>query len=379
MPPIGCFVKIFWSNPAKLKYEVIYEQLPMRVRYYAPAHIQDEPSLGEGESETRPARQMAVPLIMVPPLGVTTETFDLMPDRSVVKHMVDAGFKVYMVDWGKPEKSHAHLGLKDYCDTLMSQALTAVREHSQVEQVSLFGWCMGGLLCLLYNGLGEDKQIKNLVTVASPIDLRDGKNVMTLASNALNVTARFVRKYSEFRLEKLKPDLLGIPGWLVSLGFKATAPVASITGYWDLITRLGDREFLEKQTTTLDYLNNMMLYPGGVVRDFMVQFTIDNRMAKGKVKIGEKISQLSNIESALLVFAGETDHLVPPSMAKRSLDLVASDDKLFLRAPGGHMGVILGSQARDNVWQTSVDWLRPRSALEITSEDSIATRQTQAA
>ncbi|MDX1669652.1 MAG: alpha/beta hydrolase, partial [Limnobacter sp.] len=218
--------------------------------------------------------------------------------------------------------------------------------------------------CLLYGGLGEDKHLKNLVTVASPIDLRDGKNVMTFASQALNVTARFVRKYSEFRLEKLKPDLMGIPGWLVSLGFKATAPVSSLTGYWDLITKLGDRDFVEKQTTTLDYLNNMMLYPGGVVRDFMVQFTIDNRMAKGKVKIGNKTSQLGNIDAALLVFAGETDHLVPPSMAKRSMDLVASQDKLFLRAPGGHMGVILGSQARDNVWQISADWLRPRSAVQ---------------
>lgn len=347
----------------KTEYDVIFEKLPMRIRYYAPDEVGHEASIS-GETERRPARQMAVPLLMVPPLGVTSETFDLMPNRSVVKHMVNAGYRVYMVDWGKPTKADAHLGLQDYADNMMSLAREAVRQHSGVEEISLFGWCMGGLLCLLHASLAEDKRIQNIVTVASPIDLRSGRNVMSFAAGALNTTARFVRKYTEFRLDRINPGLLGIPGWMVSLGFKMTAPVASVTTYWDLITRIWDRDFVEQHTTTSDYLNNMMLYPGGVIRDFMVRFAIDNRMAQGKVKVGEKVADLANINASMLVFAGETDHLVPASMAKQSLDLVSSTDKLFMRAPGGHMGVILGSKAPENVWQVSADWLRPRSALQ---------------
>lgn len=355
------FRKEILIQSGKTEYEVIAEQLPMRVRYYAPAQQSASASLANGEIETPAQRQHPVPVVLVPPLGVTTETFDLMPDRSLVKFMVEAGYRVYLVDWGKPERKDAHLGLYDYSHDMMGEALRVVRAHSNSQDISLFGWCMGGLLCLLYAGYGEDKHLRNLVTVASPIDLRDGKNIMAVASNTLNVTARFIRKYSEFRLDRINPTLFSPPGWMVSLGFKLTAPVASITTYWDLLTRLNDRDFVEQHTTTSDYLNNMMLYPGGVVRDFMIRFAVDNKLAKGKVKIGEKISDLGNITANMLVFAGETDHLVPASMARKSLTMVASVDKSFWLAPGGHMGVILGSKAREHVWQKAADWLRPLS------------------
>ncbi|MEK9816675.1 MAG: alpha/beta hydrolase, partial [Limnobacter sp.] len=131
--------------------------------------------------------------------------------------------------------------------------------------------------------------------------------------------------------------------------------------YWDLLTRLNDRDFVEQHTTTADYLNNMMLYPGGVLRDFMVRFAVDNKLAQGKVKIGDKFSDLGNITANMLVFAGETDHLVPGSMAKKSLKLVSSKDKSFLLAPGGHMGVILGSQAREQVEAPLPETRRPRN------------------
>lgn len=372
------FRKEILIQSGKTEYEVIAEHLPMRVRYYAPTASAPSASLAEGEIEAPTNRQHAVPLVLVPPLGVTTETFDLMPDRSLVKAMVEAGFRVYLVDWGKPERKDGHLGLFDYSNIMMGQALQAVREHSGTKELSMFGWCMGGLLCLLYAGYGHDKHIRNLVTVASPIDLRDGKNIMAVASNTLNVTARFIRKYSEFRLDRINPALFSPPGWMVSLGFKLTAPVASITTYWDLLTRLNDRDFVEQHTTTADYLNNMMLYPGGVVRDFMIRFAVDNKLAHGKVKIGDQISDLGNITANMLVFAGETDHLVPASMAKKSLKMVASKDKSFLLAPGGHMGVILGSQAREHVWKQAADWLRGHSQAEAPAPKTRRPRNTLA-
>lgn len=355
------FRKDILIQSGKTEYEVIAEDSPMRVRYYAPAAVPARASIASGEEETPPNRQHPVPIVLVPPLGVTTETFDLMPDRSLVRHMVEAGFKVYLIDWGKPNRKQAHLGLYDYSHNLMGSALKAVRTHSGSQDISLFGWCMGGLLCLMYAGFGHDKHIRNMVTVASPIDLRDGKNIMAYAANTLNITARFIRKYSEFRLERINPALFAPPGWMVSLGFKLTAPVASITTYWDLITRIWDRDFVEQHTTTADYLNNMVLYPGGVLRDFMIRFAVDNKFAHGKVKIGPKITDLRRLSCNLLVFAGDTDHLVPASMARKSLDLAASDDKQFMLAPGGHMGVILGSKARDHVWQPAAEWLRCHS------------------
>jgi polyhydroxyalkanoate synthase len=141
--------------------------------------------------------------------------------------------------------------------------------------------------------------------------------------------------------------------------------VGSITTYWDLLMRLWDREFVESHSTTADYLNNMLSYPAGVVQDMLIQVAVDNKLAKGEIRLGKRISRFANISAPLYVFAGETDVLVAPSTARLIMELVGSTDKHFEIAPGGHMGVILGARAQSNVWKKSADWLAARSTTEL--------------
>jgi polyhydroxyalkanoate synthase len=148
---------------------------------------------------------------------------------------------------------------------------------------------------------------------------------------------------------------------MTTLVFKMTDPVGSVTTYWDLVTRLSDREFVKSHSTTSDYLNNMLMYPGGVLKEMAVKVVVDNQLAKGKVEVGDKLAELDAIESNLLAFAGETDILVPAEIAEKIVDIVASKDREFRLAPGGHMGVIIGSKAQNAVWAESVDWLAKRS------------------
>lgn len=340
-------------------FELVYDGDPMSVRYYGLPDEQDI-ELADGSRMEIQRRQQPVPLVLVPPLGVTTETFDLMPQRSLVRYMAARGFRTYLIDWGKPTREHAGLGLYDYADLMFSTALARIRKHAGVQDVSLMGWCMGGLLCLLYQGLEQDKHIRNIVTVASPIDLRGGGIVAGVAQ-AMNAPAQLIRKYTDFRLDTLNPARLHAPPWLTTLSFKMTDPVGSVTTYWDLVTRLWDREFVESHSTTADYLNHMLLYPGGVIRDMTVKVAVDNKLAAGQIEIGNKLARLDKIKVPLLVLAGETDILVPPPIAQKIIDVVASRDKEFHVAPGGHMGVILGSKAQRAVWVQSADWLAQRS------------------
>lgn len=342
-------------------YEVVYEGDPMKLRYYPPpaeAQIQ----VGEGRTIPVQHERHAVPLVLVPPLGVTTEAFDLMPHRSLVRYLAARGFHVYLIDWGKPERRHAELSLKDYADDMFGTALREVRKHSGVRTLSLMGWCMGGLLSLMHLGLSRDRNIRNLITVASPIDMRGG-GIVARAATALNRPAQLIRKFTGWRLHNLDPAKLHSPGWLTTLGFKLTDPVGSLTTYWDLLTRLWDREFVESHSTTADYLNHMLLYPGGVIQDMVIRMAVDNQMAAGRIDIRGRIADLGTVTSNLLVFAGASDTLVPASIAQRSLEIVASTDKQFHVVPGGHMGVILGSRAMEFVWEPSVQWLATRSSL----------------
>lgn len=338
---------------------------PMTVRHYSLAPGTRIPLSGGGELEV--ARQThALPLVLVPPLGVTSEVFDLLPERSLVRYMAARGFSTYLIDWGRPRRRHAHFGLRHYARDMTAEALAAIREHSGSQEVSMMGWCMGGLIGLIHLGLEPQAGVRNLVTVASPIDMRGG-GLVAQAAQALDTPAQLVTRFggplSREVARRIDVSRLHAPGWLTTLAFKLTNPVSSLTTYWDLITRFWDREFVEQHTTIADYLNNMLLYPGGVVRDVVVEMALGNRLGEGRVRIGRQESDFSRIRANLLAFAGEGDHLVPPSIARRSLELVASKDKQFQVAPGGHMGVILGGQAPSAVWQKAADWLAPRSGV----------------
>lgn len=191
---------------------------------------------------------------------------------------------------------------------------------------------------------------------------------VTGVSSLLNTSTRLIRKYTEFRLHTLDPTKLQTPAWFTTLAFKLTDPGGSVTTYWDLLPRLWDRQFVTNHATTANYLNNMLMYPAGVVQGMLIKVSIDNSLSRGEIKTGDQVSRFNRIHSALLVCAGERDTLVPPPVAKGIIDLVASRDKAFRIALGGHMGVILCSKALGHVWALTANvgggtgignWSRP--------------------
>ncbi len=342
-------------------HEVIHTYGITSVRYYPPLD-ESEIQLCDGSSMPTQEESRGVPLVLVPPLAARHTIFDLMPNRSLVKYFVARGYRVYLIDWGEPGREQAHYGLSDYVNDLMPEALKRIREHSQVQDLTLFGWCLGGLFSLMYAGISDDQHLRNIVTVASPIDTRQG-SIMGQLTAALMKPAEMVRKFTSFRLHDLAPEKLSIPGWANSLAFKLTNPVGSITTYWDLVLRLWDREFVESHTTTSSFLNNMLAYPGRLVQDMFVKFAIDNDLSRGSIELDGQIMEFSRITCSVLIFAGQTDTLVTPDAARKSLELVASEDKQYQLAAGGHMGVLAGSKAQDQVWSVAADWLDTRSDL----------------
>lgn len=353
------FLRESLVKSGKTPYREIFQQGPMTLRFYPRPQAT---TIAFGNDEVLAVQQQSrqVPIILVPPLGVTTEAFDLMPTRSLARFFSAAGYATYLVDWGKPDSEDAHLGLVAYSDEMLGAAIAKVRAHSGSQEISLMGWCMGGLLSLLQAGFTGDKEIKNIVLVASPINLR-GSGIVARSASVLDMPAKLVRKYSSLRLNMIEASRFAMPDWATTLAFKLTDPVGSVSTYWDLITRLWDREFVENHSTTSDYLNNMLLYPGGVIQDMVVNAAIDNQFASGQIKIRDRVADLNSITANMKVYAGATDALVAPDVAKHILDVVSSEDAEFSVVPGGHMGVILGSKAMDNVWRPVAEWLAPRS------------------
>lgn len=339
----------------KTRHEVVYRDGLMELRYYP--HQDDQPFMLDGEAIVPQQQQHPVPILLVPPLGVFHWIYDLMAERSWVRFLNARGFQVYLVNWGAPGLADAHLSLDIYVNRWMQAAVDHTLQHSGQSQLSLVGYCMGGLITLLHAGTHQDDVIRNIVTIASPVDFHASHGFGKL----LQWANKGMRKLPVPKRFQIDPERFHVPGDLLSILFKLTNPFAGVVSYFDLLRNLSDRDYVKAHLTTREWFNNMPDYPGATVQQLVFDFGVFNKLASGRVKVGDCVSDLTGIRSNLLAFAGQSDKIVSIRAARKLMELVASGDKTFLVVPGGHAGVFAGGKAQDHTWALTAEWLAQRS------------------
>jgi polyhydroxyalkanoate synthase len=170
-----------------------------------------------------------------------------------------------------------------------------------------------------------------------------------------------VRTNTNFRIRQIPSRYFHIHGWQNTLGFKLTDPVGNFKNYWQLLKNLNDRQFVINHATSSSFVDNMLAYPGGVMRDIILRFWIDNELSTGVVQFGEQTAYFKDIDCSVLAIGGDTDIIVTAEAVKPLMDLISSQDKQFEIVSGGHMGLVSGSQAPLHVWPVITNWLIPRS------------------
>jgi polyhydroxyalkanoate synthase len=340
-------------------FDEIYCDGIMSVRYYQPL-VEDE-IIVAGEKVKVEKKKHRIPVILVPPLAATSMIFDLMPHRSIVRYFLAKGFDVYLLDWGDVTADHTSLSLETYVLEWMPMAIDSVINHSDEDEVSIFSYCMGGLLSLMYLATHNDESVKNLITIASPVDMHQG-GVAGKFLSTIYKPAQIVSGVLNLSLLDLPARYFHVPGWASSLAFKLTNPMGSVINSFEKFLNLWDREYLEESLTMSKWFDDMVDYPGKTIREMAVHMAINNKMAKGRMRIGGAMAEFNQVKCSILAFAGESDKLVSVSAAHKVLDIVSSEDKEFCVVPGGHAGVFAGNGAPNNAWQISVDWLSSRSS-----------------
>jgi polyhydroxyalkanoate synthase len=341
------------------RFEKIHENGLLSVRKYAPLAETEITAAGEiYPVRTEPHR---VPILLVPPLAADPLNFDLLPNRSLVRFLLAHGYRVYLVDFGSPDDDHTRLGLADYTTRMLPEALEKVRADSGEQEITLMGYCMGGLFCLIYAGWSHDTQIRNIVTIASPIDAHQA-GIAGRLFEVMNKPLRLAARYVPLRLDDIDPKYLRVPGWVSSAAFKLTNPLGTVQSYIDLLMNLWDREYITEHQTMSAWFNKMHDYPGGIIQDMVLRVGLGNQLAKGRVRLdGEEKALLDRIDCSLLAIGGMNDRIVTVEAAKKVMDIVASADKDFILAPGGHAGVFAGRKAPGTTWLFAADWLSTRS------------------
>jgi putative long chain acyl-CoA synthase len=116
----------------------------------------------------------SVPVLLVPPLMMTAEVWDVAPGSSAVTALHESEADVWVVDFGSPEQEEGGLKrtLTDHV-VGVSLAIDAVREVTG-QSVHVMGYSQGGMFAYQAAAYRRSEGVASLVTFGSGVDLHLG-------------------------------------------------------------------------------------------------------------------------------------------------------------------------------------------------------------
>ena len=312
--------------------ETIYTQGTLKLQHYLPM-VDDV---------------YRVPVLIVTSLVNQPYILDLVPGQSMVEYLLKEGFDVYMIEWGRPRKEHKNLTLEDHVLDRLPACVAQVLRHSGESELSIIGYCVGGLLSVLYAALNPAGPLKNLVCMAAPVN---GDGLVSLKT--------WMGK--DFDEEALLEDFGNVPADWVQNALRALRPMGKVSGAMSLLNNMDKPEVVTSNLRMGKWEQDNIPFPGGVFRQMVNDFLRNNLLVKGKWQIGGKAANLKTIKVPLLHLLAQDDHITPYASSCDLVKLAGSKDKTETIVKGGHVGLVAGRGAQTRMWPALNDWLSQRS------------------
>lgn len=116
------------------------------------------------------------PLLFVPPWINKYYIFDMKPDNSMVRYMLQQGHSIFLISWVNPRKEHANLSFEDYMRLGPLEALDVMEKATGQKEFDILGFCIGGILTtatMAWLAARGDKRVKTATTFATMVDFTD--------------------------------------------------------------------------------------------------------------------------------------------------------------------------------------------------------------
>ena len=212
------------------------------------------------------------------------------------------------------------------------------------------GWCMGGTMCLLHTALARDTPVRNLVLLTTPVTGASSTYRRWIVGGDLDVDA-------------IAGALPVIPGEGVDWANKLLKPV---TNHWTTYRKLWDDTLAGRAdkaafNAMARWVADNPPFPARAFRDWVGGIYRDDALLRGELVLRGRRVDLRDVEQNLLVITARQDHIAPPQDTLPLLDLVSSADVTHFDRPGGHIGLVAGSRARNDLWPELCEWLAERS------------------
>ncbi|QOZ35632.1 alpha/beta hydrolase [Bradyrhizobium sp. CCBAU 53421] len=290
-----------------------------------------------------------VPVLIVMATTNRGYILDLVPGQSFIEFLLKRGFDVYMLDWTAPKPEEKSLRMEDYVLDFIPESVRRVQQDSGEKDVSVIGYCFGGVLSLLYGSIFNDGPMKNLICFTTPIDFRE----MKLFSNFAD------RRY--FDVDRLIDSTGNMPPELILQSFDMLRPAARVVGQIQLWDNIWNDEFVKSYRMFDRWATDTLPLAGEYFRAITKDLMWDNKLYNDTMTVGGREAKLADIKVPILHAVAEHDHIVPYDAAKHLITKIGSEDKEEVMLKGGHVSLVAGANAIKRLWPKLDSWLGKRS------------------
>ncbi len=323
----------------------------------------------------------AEPVLIVPAWIMKYYILDLSPHNSLVNHLVEQGFTVFMVSWRNPTAEDRDMGMADYFDAI-EEAFGAVEAIVPEQKVHAMGYCLGGtLMAAKAAQMARDEQdrLASLTLLATQTDFEEPGELQL-----------FISESEVSFLENMMWD----QGYLDT---KQMAGAFQLLRSADLIWSRYIHEYLmgrrQEMFDLMAWNADATRLPYRMHSEYLRKLYLRNELAQGQYRLRDKPVTLDAIDVPIFCVSTTSDHIAPWQSVYK-LHLLTDPSVTFVLTSGGHNAGIVsepGHKGRSyqihttdkddpyvpperwetvaekhegSWWPALVDWLEERSSGE---------------
>jgi len=267
------------------------------------------------------------PVVFIPSLINPPTVLD-MGDRSLLRWLATRGRRILLIDWGWPDESRRSLDVAGHVEEIALPLIGALGEPAD-----LVGYCLGGTMAL---AAARPATARSVATIAAPWHF-DG-----FPDDARAGLAKLWRDS-----EPAARTLGVLPMEVLQSAFWSLDPARTVAKFEAFAGMDGD----EARTFVMleDWANDGPPVAEAAAREMFEGFFAANRPGRGEWRVGGAVVDPAALPCPLLNIVSTIDRIVPAASAPRT------GERLDL--PLGHVGMIVGSRARELLWKPLAAWL----------------------